>query len=68
MGLGGIGMILFWVLLIVLVVWLAGWGARSWRGRGGPTGSDALGILKRRYARGEIDRDEFEEKKRALRS
>ncbi len=46
--------------------------AAVWRllqgGRGGPSsrGSDEspLQILERRYARGEIDRDEYEEKKR----
>jgi putative membrane protein len=48
--------------------------AAVWRllqgGRGGPSsrGSDEspLQILQQRYARGEIDRDEYEEKKRDL--
>lgn len=35
--------------------------------RGGGSGSDAaLGILRQRYARGEINREEFEAKKRDL--
>ena len=66
MGFGGIGMILFWVLIIVGVVILMKWLAD------GPSGSDssrektALDVLKERYARGEINREEFERKKRDL--
>jgi putative membrane protein len=63
-GLGWIWMILFWVLLILgivaLVRWLGGGPA------GAPREKDALGVLKERYARGEIDREEFEQKKRDL--
>jgi putative membrane protein len=36
------------------------------RGERGPTGSTALGLLEERYARGEIDREEFEERRRVL--
>lgn len=54
------------VAVIVLVVrWLGG-GRRddgSARREGGPT---ALDILEERYARGEIDREEFEERRRVL--
>ena len=64
--LGGVHMILWWVLLIlgiiVLVKWLAGGPARDERG----TGSRALEILKERYARGEIGKEEFEQKKRDI--
>ncbi len=56
-------MILFWALLIVgLIVgirWLLGQGKE-------PRSDTAMGILRQRYARGEIDKDEFEAKKRDL--
>jgi len=70
-GAWGIGMMLtmlvFWGFLIagvVLVVrWLAGQGGFvASRRRDNP----ALEILRERYARGEIERDEFEAKKRDL--
>jgi cytochrome c oxidase cbb3-type subunit 2 len=57
---------LFWIALLVLVV------VAIWRlierpgGRGGGGEESPLEILKRRYARGEIDRDEFERRKRDL--
>jgi putative membrane protein len=66
-----IGMIAFWVAVVVLIVWLV----RSWSPRytGGqraapPAGTAApletpLDILKRRYAAGEIDKAEFDQKK-----
>jgi putative membrane protein len=60
---------LLWLLLIGVVVWavvaLAGGAGRD-RGSGRSSKS-ALEILEERYARGEIDREEFEEKKADLR-
>ncbi len=71
-GFGGlmmIPMILFWGLIIWGIVWLV-------RGAGGccaPAYTDrrdrpdsALDILKMRYARGEINKEEFESRKRDL--
>ena len=57
--------ILFWVVILLLIVALV-------RGVSGFSGSDrklrksALDILEERYARGEIDQEEFERKKRDL--
>ncbi len=65
-GFGGLGMfvgLLFWVALIVLVVWAVSaiFGRASTN-----TQTDALDILKRRYAAGEITQGEFETARRAL--
>ncbi len=57
MGLGMIGMLLFWILLIVAIMALA----KSMWGPGKE--KTPLDILKERYARGEIEREEFEQKK-----
>lgn len=68
---GGIFMIVIWVLVIVGLVFLIKWLVQSTKGDSEPAqggSSRALDILKERYARGEIDRQEFEEKKRDLSS
>lgn len=61
---GGLVMLLTWLVPIALVIWLAS----SWIKRSGkdPAGNGALNILKERYARGEIGKDEFEQKKRDI--
>ena len=56
MGWGGLGMVLVWVLPIFLIVLLVRYFAREREGKREPT---ALEILEARYARGEIDRDEY---------
>jgi putative membrane protein len=66
---GGIFMILFWVLVLVALVFGIKWLVQSTKGdsRSTQTGaSRALEILKERYARGEINKQEFEEKKKDL--
>jgi putative membrane protein len=55
--------IAFWVVAIVLVVNAV----RRSRHAGSSRSSDALSILEQRYARGEMDRDEFLERRRVLR-
>ncbi len=63
----GFGMLLFWALLIVGVVVLLRWLAIGPDRRAPPSeGASALDILAQRYARGEIDRAEFEQKRRDL--
>jgi putative membrane protein len=61
---GGIMMLAFWIAVIVGIVLLIRWLATSTRGGG--SAESALEILKRRYARGEIDKKEFEQKKKDL--
>lgn len=64
-GGGWLGMIVFWVLLVLAVAALIKWLS----GRDGSTGGDTgtpMQVLKKRYARGEIDTEEFERKKREL--
>jgi putative membrane protein len=65
MGFGGIFMWLFWIFGIAIIVWavviVAG-------GRKEPSAKQktAIDILKERYAKGEIDQQEFEQKRKVL--
>ena len=65
---GGIFMIIFWILILVVLVFVIKWVVQSTtRGHidaGG--GNRALDILKERYARGEINKTEFESMKADL--
>ena len=49
--------------VVLLVQWLSG---RSYQGAQVPTGPAPLDILKARFARGEIDRQEFEDRRKVL--
>lgn len=56
MGLGGLGMVLLWAVPLILIFLLF----RYFSGdRGERRGKAALEILEARYARGEIDREEY---------
>lgn len=66
MGFGMIGMVLFWVLVILGIVVLVRWIGASSSGAERTLAKSALDILKERYARGEIGREEFEQKRRDL--
>lgn len=69
MGFDGFGilwwlpMLLFWILLILGIVALLRYLGKSGQQQDNKT---PLGILKERYAGGEIDKEEFEEKKKDL--
>jgi putative membrane protein len=56
------------ILIVLLVRWLGGPGHGAGHGTLGQPGKAPLDILKERYARGEIDKDEFEERRRTLES
>ena len=64
---GGIVMILFWVGLIALAVWLAQSLFNSARPAASPGGeASAQEILDRRFARGEITREQYDLMKQDL--
>ncbi|NJD54586.1 MAG: SHOCT domain-containing protein [Candidatus Methanoperedens sp.] len=59
---GGILWLLFWILVIIGLALLIRY---LWQG-GKREEESALEILKKKYARGEISKEEFEEKKKDL--
>ncbi|MDD5390904.1 MAG: SHOCT domain-containing protein [Gallionellaceae bacterium] len=60
MGLGGLGMILVWIVPLVLLVLLF----RNFTGgRNDRQDKTALEILDERYARGEFDRDDYQKRR-----
>ena len=74
MGGGGFGFghglfgLLFWLVVVVAVVWVL---RGTWRGTSGKahdTGDakSPMEILEERYARGEIDQEEFERRRNDL--
>ena len=65
MGFGMISMVLFWVLVILGIVVLVRWVGGS-SASGTPPSKTALDLLNERYARGEIDKQDFEERKRDI--
>jgi len=65
-GFGWLLMILFWLAVILVVAALLKWLIRTSPRMGPAPEKTALDILKERYARGDIDREEFEQKKRDL--
>lgn len=64
-GMGGGFMWIFWIFLIAVIVWGIGAVSKGASNAGGYQAS-ALDILKERYARGEIDQQEYEQKRKDL--
>ena len=62
---GGFGMILIWIILIMLIVVLVKFLMTKTNGQREQK-ETPLEILKRRYAKGEIDKVEYDEKKKDL--
>ncbi len=54
-------MIVFWIVIIVVIVLIVRWVKSS---AGHAPGESALDILKKRYAKGEITKEEFENMKK----
>ncbi len=65
-GFGGFMMILFWGLIIAGIVLLVRMLARS--SGPGPGGETPVDVLKKRYARGDITKGEYEEMLKDLKS
>jgi putative membrane protein len=68
-GFGGFGwliMIVVWVIVITAIVLVVRWLMSSPRLESGGTENKALSILEERYARGEIDREEYVQKRKDL--
>jgi putative membrane protein len=67
---GPLFMILFLAVVIAVAILLVRWLGGSWQSpqppHHGQSGRTPLDILKERYARGEIDKEEFEERRRVL--
>lgn len=66
---GVLMMILFWGAIIALVVWVVqSLSSRDSGSTSSPAGRSPLDIAKERYARGDINRQEFEQIKQDLES
>ena len=54
-----------WLLFFGFLIWRFGWwGRRGWGGQG--WGPDAEAVLRERFARGEIDADEYHKRRGVL--
>ncbi|MDH5599936.1 MAG: SHOCT domain-containing protein [Gammaproteobacteria bacterium] len=62
---GGGFMWVFWVLLIIAIVFIF---QNMAKGNSSSTNESPLEILKKRYARGEIDEEEYEKRRNKLES
>lgn len=61
MGFGNIWMIIFWIVIIAIGIWaLASLFPRAGDSTSTKSENDALTILKQRYARGELSKEEYQ--------
>jgi putative membrane protein len=61
---GPIVMILFWALVVAAIVFFIRYIVR--KSRSSSNGDSAMGILRERYARGELSKEEFETRRKDL--
>lgn len=62
---GGLMMLVFWGAIIFLIVMAVRWLSDGQKGR---RKNDAMDVLRERFAKGEIDEEEFQRRKKALES
>lgn len=67
----GLGMWVFWIAVVLVIVFLVrlmmdGVSSSTQSERSDSTSKTSVDILKERYARGEIDKDKFENMKKEL--
>jgi putative membrane protein len=68
-GFHGSGMWLGWIIgliVVIAIIWIIIRALGRSDNSNIPAGKSALDILKERYARGEIDKEEFEKRKKDL--
>lgn len=63
---GGLLMLLSWIVVVVGIAAIVRWFFLRFDGGKSAEGGSPLEILQRRYARGEIDKAEFEEKRKDI--
>lgn len=66
MLLGGLLMVVFWGVIIGVIVLIVRWLVALGGPSGHPHRQSPLEVLQERYARGEIDKEEYEERKAVL--
>jgi putative membrane protein len=65
-GFMGVFMWIFWIAVIVGIIFLVKWIVMQSKSGEQKREENPLEILKKRYVRGEIDQEEFEQKKQDL--